>query len=88
MFIIKVNFDVAGGVNTVRDVAVWNNVILGIVWPHSLTLQTMLHTAVKWCWRGVSSQRNERKERKNGYFQRKLQPIETELSSFLLNSSF
>ena len=37
---------------------------------------------------GVSSQRNERpkgrKERKN----RKLQPIGTELSSFLLNSSF
>jgi len=32
----------------------------------------------------VSSQRNERKERKN----RKLQPIGTELSSFLLNSSF
>jgi len=31
----------------------------------------------------VSSQRNERKERKN----RKLQPIGTELSSFLLNSS-
>jgi len=33
---------------------------------------------------GVSGQRNERKERKN----RKLQPIGTELYSFLLNSSF
>jgi len=32
----------------------------------------------------ISSQRNERKERKN----RKLQPIGTELSSFPLNSSF